>query len=478
METLQALQLFVRGDSEDLKGALTTITPDHGCDDGAKRQLSDDAAAPGVEKQQLVDSSRNNIEPDTVPQVDTEQMGNHPLMCPTEGCASPVPDAEDAERSESINNDDHMAAAGLHLASDGSPVSLSLLDASRQHHLLRHSIPTEQRGHGVLEHFGVTSISEASKLIKKMSQRDLQAKFKAVYGARTFSNNNNWLRRKLFEAIGLDPSKGAVKKQGTGSQRRRRPGKPAVTRPSLPRAHAQRRPRGDDLVDHHSIAEALLSLGDAAMMFEEMGDDYTGDEEEEENVVRHNSADNGEGSDGLVPNDSAENIDTRTSWTSELGAARGVPHHDLNSPPEVGTVQLPIAPQLDLDLHASSAAVHQEITANIHQIYEWAACMQRHALEVTGPHQAAAIAAMMGATVNPQIANHPMAMQFAALSGHPAASQMMHSMMQQQMMQQMPSHGVYHRMLQEAMAHQLHPTAAQIQLQTMVQSGVPFGVQK
>ena len=35
----------------------------------------------------------------------------------------------------------------------------------------------------------------------------LQAKFRLVYGAKTFSNNNNWLRRKLFEAIGVDPAK-------------------------------------------------------------------------------------------------------------------------------------------------------------------------------------------------------------------------------------------------------------------------------
>ena len=27
----------------------------------------------------------------------------------------------------------------------------------------------------------------------------LQARFRAVYGTQTFSNNNNWLRRKLLE---------------------------------------------------------------------------------------------------------------------------------------------------------------------------------------------------------------------------------------------------------------------------------------
>lgn len=40
-----------------------------------------------------------------------------------------------------------------------------------------------------------------------MGQRDLQAKFKLVYGTQTHSNNNEWLRRKLYEAIGALPVK-------------------------------------------------------------------------------------------------------------------------------------------------------------------------------------------------------------------------------------------------------------------------------
>jgi hypothetical protein len=220
------------------------------------------------------------------------------------GRVTPVPDAETVEQSNSIGAEGTKSASeeGVDVAGSGDDNdqpcpdvdtadfctanafdysegkdydmmeygSLSL-DGLRQHHLLRHSLPSEQRGQGVLAHFGVDTISEAAKLIKKMSQRDLQAKFKTVYGARTFSNNNNWLRRKLFEAIGLDPSKGAVKKPGAGGQRRRRTGvsksvarsvakSTAIPRNTSPRIPRRSRMR-DDLTDH-TVAEALLALGD------------------------------------------------------------------------------------------------------------------------------------------------------------------------------------------------------------------------
>lgn len=220
------------------------------------------------------------------------------------GRVTPVPDAETVEQSNSIGVEGTKSASeeGVDVAGSGDDNeqpcpdvytadfgtsnafdysegkdydmleygSLSL-DGSRQHHLLRHSLPSEQRGQGVLAHFGVDTISEAAKLIKKMSQRDLQAKFKTVYGARTFSNNNNWLRRKLFEAIGLDPSKGAVKKPGAGGQRRRRTGisksvaRSVAKSTAIPRNTSPRIPRRsrmtDDVTDH-TVAEALLALGD------------------------------------------------------------------------------------------------------------------------------------------------------------------------------------------------------------------------
>jgi hypothetical protein len=67
-----------------------------------------------------------------------------------------------------------------------------------------------------------------------------------VYGAKTFSNNNNWLRRKLFEAIGVDPAKGAVKKAVAGSSggRRRRGG---AAQGAVRVARAPRGVRGADM---------------------------------------------------------------------------------------------------------------------------------------------------------------------------------------------------------------------------------------
>lgn len=68
-----------------------------------------------------------------------------------------------------------MPAEGLvpgHLPQQGQ--------AEKTHHLLRHSLAPEERGAGVLMHFEADSVAEAFKIIKKMSQRDLQAKFRAV----------------------------------------------------------------------------------------------------------------------------------------------------------------------------------------------------------------------------------------------------------------------------------------------------------
>ena len=141
----------------------------------------------------------------------------------------------------------------------------------RQHHLLRHSLPTEQRGTSVLSHFGVETVSDAAKSIKKMSQRDLQAKFKAVYGTKTFSNNNNWLRRKLFEAIGMDPGKSATKKASAGGPRRRRAtstvkstSTTTATRRIKPPLRYARRSKAELEEEQHSVAEALLALADTS----------------------------------------------------------------------------------------------------------------------------------------------------------------------------------------------------------------------
>lgn len=168
-----------------------------------------------------------------------------------------------------------------------------------QHHLLRHSLPEEARGEGALYHFGSVSVAEASKAIKKMSQRELQAKFRAVYNSVTNSNNNNWLRRKLFEAIGLDPTKGTAKKAAAGvAPKRRRVATNATRGQGGGRGAAGRRAaavaraaatvatarapslgswatdedasggEADDATADDGLASALLALGEAADMLE------------------------------------------------------------------------------------------------------------------------------------------------------------------------------------------------------------------
>ena len=49
-----------------------------------------------------------------------------------------------------------------------------------QHHFLRHSLPTDSQGLATLAHFGVSTIAEATRAVKRMSQRELQHTFRAV----------------------------------------------------------------------------------------------------------------------------------------------------------------------------------------------------------------------------------------------------------------------------------------------------------
>ena len=97
-------------------------------------------------------------------------------------------------------------------------------EASRTHHLLKHCLTDGQRL-TALEQFGTNDVKEAARDISKMGQRELQNKFKLVYGNTTHSNNNDWLRRKLYEAIGAAPvkvpSKPRVKKSTVKPKKQR-----------------------------------------------------------------------------------------------------------------------------------------------------------------------------------------------------------------------------------------------------------------
>lgn len=457
------------------KSAVTSITPDNnGCDSAMERQLSDDAAAPEVPTVYSQDLKPiQTVAPvPQVPEAGDAALYRLSLVSPFSDVPG-VPESPDHTDSvDEADLDTAMYSEAMLLARSGS------LDASRQHHLLRHSLPNEQRGHGVLSHFGVETISDASKIIKKMSQRELQAKFKLVYGARTFSNNNNWLRRKLFEAIGLDPSKGAVKKPGGGTQRRRRPAKAAA--PRAVGARIQRRaPRVEPIdLDNQPVAEALLALGELASL---AYDGYDLDELEEAAAA----VEDGSGSDGRVPSSGDE---PRLSWSAE-DEGRGVPRAPTPTL-EVATV-VPQKEEIhEIEEEEAAVAAQQEVNNGMGQMFEWIARMQRQAMEAAGPQHAAMMAAMMAnAPVHAQQAQQVQALQMAAMAGHPHAQQLLHAMLTSGAMthpqhlahthpQMMPSPEMFNRMMQEAVAaaHQQqqqaasHPLAAHMH-KLMQQSG-------
>jgi len=416
------------------RDALTTVTPNNERQDqGSVDQLSDSI--------------------DVFPAAPVQAIAEEAMHTPFSD--APIP--EGGGQSDVVSSDDTPREPLLDFVGAAS-------DASRQHRLLRHSLPSEQRGNTVLNHFGVETVSDAAKIIKKMSQRDLQAKFKAVYGTRTFSNNNNWLRRKLFEAIGLDPSKGAVKKPGAGTQRRRRPSKPSNPRASVPRI--PRRSRADAEADHHSVAEALLALGEIAGLAAE---GYNLDELEE----RLSADIEDDGSDGQVPSacneDDARDREGRISWSSQehdaLRASRGVPRAE--SAP--ATTLDDIKAEMD-----DGVAVPQEMAYTMGHVFEWMAYMQRHAMEAAGPHNTAALAAMMNGhphhlTHAPPAVQIQMAMQMAAM-GNPHAAGLLHTLMASgAMSHQVASADGYQRMVEElAAGHQQHPMAV---MQKLVHGG-------
>ena len=69
---------------------------------------------------------------------------------------------------------DFYAGSAAYAAEHGVP------GGEKTHHLLRHSLAPEERGEGVLIFFNTDSLAEAVKQVKRMSQRDLQAKLREV----------------------------------------------------------------------------------------------------------------------------------------------------------------------------------------------------------------------------------------------------------------------------------------------------------
>lgn len=71
-----------------------------------------------------------------------------------------------------------------------------------RHHLLRHALDPSKIGENAVKFFyGAENVEEALALASTMSQKELQRTFSLVYGVNSSSNNNNWLRKKLMEAL-------------------------------------------------------------------------------------------------------------------------------------------------------------------------------------------------------------------------------------------------------------------------------------
>lgn len=123
-----------------------------------------------------------------------------------EAAAEPAGHSCDSCSLASTSTEQHCSADGLD-------------PSQRTHHLLKHCLSQSQRV-TALAHFNTADPREAAKEIARMGQRELQAKFKEVYGSATKSNNNSWLRRKLYEAVGVAPLKANTKgkaRKGAGS---------------------------------------------------------------------------------------------------------------------------------------------------------------------------------------------------------------------------------------------------------------------
>ena len=83
----------------------------------------------------------------------------------------------------------------------------------RPHHLLKHRIEDGETGEKLLKHFpGAATVDQALARVCAMSQRDLQDSFSKVYKIRSHSNNNNWLRKKIMEALSPNAWKDAWNK--------------------------------------------------------------------------------------------------------------------------------------------------------------------------------------------------------------------------------------------------------------------------
>lgn len=138
------------------------------------------------------------------------------------------------------------------------------------HHLTRHWLPPDERGTRAIHILGAASTKDAESIIRNMAQRELRFSFEQVYGTKTKSFNNIWLRRKLFEAIGSQA--GSLRRKGrkkvVASTMKRRVRKPSA-KPRSPFPPAPYAPplfkKGHDISNmDNNDTEALQTLASIA----------------------------------------------------------------------------------------------------------------------------------------------------------------------------------------------------------------------
>lgn len=172
-------------------------------------------------------------------------------------------------------DDDHNNSHGLDQYDQTvqDPAKSRLTDEQHMgavHHLTRHWLPPDERGSRAIHILGAASTKDAESIIRNMAQRELRFSFEQVYGTKTKSFNNIWLRRKLFEAIGSQA--GSLRRKGrkkvVASTMKRRVRKPS-NKPRSPFPPAPYAPplfkQGHDISNmDNNDTEALQTLASIA----------------------------------------------------------------------------------------------------------------------------------------------------------------------------------------------------------------------
>lgn len=193
-------------------------------------------------------------------------------MADTDHINKPPMEARPSPGGEEHCDDHHNNSHGLEQYDDHAgedPAKIRPTDGQNIHHLTRHWLPPDERGTRAIHILGAASTKDAESIIRGMAQRELRFSFEQVYGTKTKSFNNIWLRRKLFEAIGSQA--GSLRRKGkkkvvasTMKRRVRKSTKPRSPFPPAPYAPPLFK-QGHDISNmDNNDTEALQTLASIA----------------------------------------------------------------------------------------------------------------------------------------------------------------------------------------------------------------------